>query len=291
VEGLVERGTRNRDADALRDAWTIVIDPSLSPRITEDPRFNSLQGYVAAKQWPPKLDDARRFFANVFTMKYTPHLHHLRAWYLAERESGFGFDYCMQIVDFVAGSRKYSDLEKIEFLSRKATLLFARARDDRFVDPSRAVKNLKESLKVNLSCYAQNEALGTVWTIKSEEWCRNTGYAFFDLALGHRQYDEFLVALTELSELRAIFLDPIEEPLVRAFTQISDHILARGESHKVRNRLGQTRRELDNERLWHDSSARRRVIDKIDETLNRIGKSASEMGARAHTRSQSKRLP
>ncbi len=53
VETLVYRG-KFSDKDALRKALELISDKSLSPKITEDPRFNCLQAYVYSihRPWP-----------------------------------------------------------------------------------------------------------------------------------------------------------------------------------------------------------------------------------------------
>jgi hypothetical protein len=86
-----------------------VNDASLSPRITEDPRFLSLQGYVAANQAPPKLDDARRLFQHAMSMKGEPEIKHLRSWFFAELKSGYGSQECLRISELARSPRREAD--------------------------------------------------------------------------------------------------------------------------------------------------------------------------------------
>jgi Putative DNA-binding domain len=85
IEGLVEHGRRS-DPPVLVEAWRLLANGSHPASVVEDPRFMDLQGFVAAMQSPPKLDDARRLFSHSFAIKREPDSAHLRAWYLAERE-------------------------------------------------------------------------------------------------------------------------------------------------------------------------------------------------------------
>jgi hypothetical protein len=273
IEALVERGSR--DLDALLEAWTISIDPTLPPKISEDPRFIALQGFVACQQVPPRLEDARRSFSHVFAMQYDPDMRYLKAWYIAERESGYGFDQCITIANFIAGSKKYSELEKLEFLSRKVTLLFVRSRDERFVDHDRSVKTMREALKIHLVCYAQAERLRAFWAAKSEEYARNTAYVLFDfLLLSLNKFDDFFELISDLTSIRAGMLDPIEEPLVRAFGQIALTRVTKGETYKIRNKFQQAKRSLDVHEIWQDRSARERVLVALARSSTQIANEA-----------------
>ena len=119
METLVLRGRRKKDTTFLQQAWQAVLDPDLPVKITEDPRFLSLQGLLACRHLPPFLDDARRFFSIALQMGSEPEIDHLRKWFIAERESGYGVEQCRTIAAFVQSGKRYTEAEKLEFLSRK----------------------------------------------------------------------------------------------------------------------------------------------------------------------------
>jgi hypothetical protein len=86
AEGLIELGRRS-DPIHLKEALNLVNIGTHPAKLVEDPRFVALQGYVAAMQVPPNLEDARRLYSHAIAMKLEPDIEQLRAWYLVERES------------------------------------------------------------------------------------------------------------------------------------------------------------------------------------------------------------
>jgi energy-coupling factor transporter ATP-binding protein EcfA2 len=276
VENLIERGYRQKDAAALQQAWTIVSDRNLSPKISEDPRFLSLQGYVAAHQNPPKLDDARRIFSNAFLMKSEPEAHHLRGWFNAERHSGFGVAECIKIANFVQSGKRYSDAEKIGFLSKRAVVQFITGRDMRFSDAGKAIEHLKAALKGHLSCLYQGLKLELTWTNRTEEYSRNTAYVLLDMLTLPRVADEFFQLIQDILSERHIVLDPLEEPFVRALGFIGEMKGSRSDLNKLKGRLEGAFRGIEKSGLWQDRDAGKRVGQALERTQSKLASRADQ---------------
>lgn len=245
VEGLVEKALHFLDDDLLRQAWSMIIDPTLSPRIIEDPRFMALQGFVAAKQNPPRLSDARRFFANAFAMKFEPESRYLKAWYFAERDSGHGHEECLKIADFVTDGKRYSDREKLYFLIRKATSLFTHGKADRFAASEKAITSLSKALLIHLQCHSRFLQTGEAELERAEEYARNTAFTLFDFLIQSDGLEEFFRVIDELSAPKKLAVAVIREPLVRAFGLLAQKGGAAGDLQKLKNKILDARRQLD----------------------------------------------
>jgi hypothetical protein len=263
VEGFVAKAHRFFDKDAVKHALQLVTDKTTPAKITEDPRFISLQAYVYASQLPPSLDDARRLFGNVFTMKFEPNIAHLKTWFYAERDSGHGLDQCIKIADFVYRGKRYSDDEKIEFLARKGTCLYNRGKNDLVFSPNSAIEDIFESLKCHLTCYAKNMDVGSTKADKSEEYSRNTAFYLFSFLVQHAKHDLFFERSLVLIEGDAFRLDPLEEPWLHVVDLIQRERNVGGQLHKVRGRLDHMKRAIEKKSQWYDQSARSRVIDGL----------------------------
>lgn len=269
IELLVAKGSRFNQNELLLEANQL-INSQTSPKISEDPRFISLQAYVLASQRPPKLEDTRRLFGHVFAMKFEPDIEHLKRWFLLERDSGHGYEHCVQIADFIAQGRRYSDEDKIEFLSRKATNLYIRGKNDITYSPERALRDIYEALRLHLACYSKNLEVSSIKIEKSEEYSRNTAYFFFDFMALHSLGDELFKVITELCSSTEYIIDPIEEPLSRALSFISKERLSKSDTAKRKNKLEALSRAVDASKAWDDKSIARRLTDQINRILNSI---------------------
>ena len=206
--------------------------------MVEDPRFMELKGYVVASTVPHKLEDARVLFADAFRLKREPDVSHLRAWYKAESESGIGFDQCMLISEFIAGGKKYTEFEKLEFLGRKGTALFIRAKNIGFANPDGAVEAYIAALKLHLILHRKSTISDNYANSKSEEYSINTAYQLFDFLIVHGNTEEFVDRALELCGTKDIVLDPLEEPFIRALRMLSKSRVQKKVAMKLRGRLG-----------------------------------------------------
>lgn len=271
VEAQVIRGRHSYDKETLKEALRTVMDPSISPRITEDPRFISLQAYVYANQIPPNLEDARRLFGHVFTMKFEPDIDHLKTWFHAERDSGHGLDQCIKIADFICEGKKYGDVEKIEFLSRKGTCLYNRGKNEIQFSPQGAISDILEALRCHLNCYTRNFKSGSIKTEKSEGYAKNTAFYLFTFLVLHGRHDDFFDFVLLLCNSESLKLDPLEDGLLRALEYLQRERGTRADINRVRGRLEYLRKEIDKSQQWYDQYARQRVIDRISSTSATLG--------------------
>jgi hypothetical protein len=132
--------------------------------------------YVYVSQKKPRIDDARRLFGHVFTMKFEPEIEHLRKWFMAERFSGHGMQCCLDIADFVNRAKTYDEDVKVEFLSRKGTQLYNRGRNDLSFSPDTAIEDLAEALRLHLICYSADLLAGSIKVDTAEKYARNTAF-------------------------------------------------------------------------------------------------------------------
>jgi hypothetical protein len=225
----------------------------------------------AAAQTPPRLDDARRLFKNVFAMKYEPDAELLRPWFFAERNSGYGIDECLRIANFVSAGKRYSEVEKLEFLSRKGAVLFTRAREDGPLMPDRALAYFQEALGIHLLCYRKWSFVDGPKLGKAEEYARNTAFSYFDFILTSlARPDLWLDAMLSLTEMRDYVLDPIEDPIVRALAMGRYWRGGKGELNRLKGRLEFCRKSISGTSLWDDQSARTRISQAFSDTVQAL---------------------
>jgi hypothetical protein len=217
---LVRKAIRMEDRHYLTDAWELVNDAKLPASILEHPQFKSIQGFVASKMQPPRLDDARSAFALVMGTKYEPPLEHLRSWFDAERNSGIGFSSCIKICDFVSGGRTYQRQEKVDFASLKASSLFYRGREIAIDEPMDAITFITQALKLNVMVYKQNIDSNSYKADVTEKNIRSTAYVLLDLCIKNLHLDQTLVQLTEVLFTPVGYLDPLETPIEERLARI-----------------------------------------------------------------------
>jgi hypothetical protein len=263
VEALLQRSWRFGDDSALRQAVTSVSSPSLSPKITEDPRFNSLRGYVAARQTPPKLDDAREFFRRAMMMKYEPEFEYLKAWYFAEIGSGHGQEQALRIANFICQGKRYSDSIKQDFLSRKASILFNRGREHIHFDPAKGVTDLEQSLLFQLQAYSLAFESASARLDKIEEYSRNTAYVLFQFLAQNQRFDDLIDTVLRLVTNAIPKFDPIEEPVTKAVEVLALAKANKADLHRYFNRLTDVGRGFEDRRRWYDHIAQKRLLDGV----------------------------
>ena len=277
TEGLIELGRRS-DPLHLKEALTLVNNPSHPAKIAEDPRFVALQGYVAAMQAPPNLEDARRLFANAIAMKHEPDIEQLRAWYFVEKESGVGFGQCLKIATLISSGKRYNESEKLEFIGRRAALQFHKANDLAFVEPDEALKLYKEVIRSHLHLYRKFVESDGLVGRRAEEYARNSAYRLFDyLLLTNKSFEYFALAVTEILSFKDVLCDPIELPLVRGFEIVEKTRFSKGEAYRGKNRLEHVRKILPSSQ-WEDDQGRRRVQEILVRTIGVVDGRRQEGG-------------
>ena len=120
VQRIIPPRLAEQTSEDASAAWRVVSDPKLTPNVTEDPLFRALYGYVASSCSPPHLAEARSAFLYAGQMKYELEFRYLLAWFSAERNSGVLDRWCEKIADIVISGKRYTQIEKISMISRKA---------------------------------------------------------------------------------------------------------------------------------------------------------------------------
>ncbi len=268
VENFLAKATRFNNKEGMTQAWHAITDRALPPKITEDPRFLSLKAYVCLNQSPPNLEEARRLFSDAFAMRFEPDFSHLDAWFFAERDSGHGLNECIRIADFVSAGKKYTDEEKLRFLSLKAAVIYNRGKNEISYSPDTALKDIRDALVLNLACYRKTFDSGMPRVDITERHVTNTGYYLIDFLLLHGRHDTFFDTVIEISSEAGIKLDPLEDPLIRASHLIQRERGTRTDLSKIRGRLEYVKRVIDDKTKWYDRFACERVVTSWLSTAN-----------------------
>jgi hypothetical protein len=258
--------------DKLEEAWRLVHDPKLEADVTEDCRFKSCLGYVCALQSAPRLTEAREAFEYAVRMRHEPAIAELRAWFGAEKKSGAHEGWCEKIADIVIGGRSYTEVEKINMISRKAGSINARARERVYTDSTDARKNFGEALLLHLRAFRLNCDRGDTNSERSEEFGINTAYQWFNLALrGDNPWEIFDQART-LSGAVDIYLDPVEKPFEQAVDRLARMPGDRDAVSRSKARAKGLADTLSARKLWLDPAVGEhlaRVMREFDENMER----------------------
>jgi hypothetical protein len=203
-------------------------------------------------------------------MKFEPDVEHLKAWYFAEKNSGQGFEQCLRIADLIYQGKKYDDETKQEFLSRKASLVFTRGRENIHFDTSRGLNDLENATILHLSSYEKAYDSGNIRLEKIEEYSRNSAYVLFQFLASNQRLDDLIEVILRIVESTSAKLDPIEEPIARAvecFLQVSG---ARSDLQRLSGRLDFLGKRLANPAKWYDRFASMRLQDHIKVTVTNL---------------------
>jgi hypothetical protein len=202
-------------------------------------------------------------------MKFEPDIDHLKAWYFAERDSGHGLEQSLKIADFVCQGRKYDDEAKQTFLSRKATLLFNRGRENIHFDPTRGVADLEAAMCLHLTSYEKAFEAGDSRLDKIEEYARNSAYVLFQFLTMNQRYDDLIGSIVRVSESNISKFDPIEEPVEKAIESILQSRIARQDLQRFAGRLPNLIKRLNDRSKWYDRFACERLKQNLEETLSK----------------------
>lgn len=260
---LVRKAIRMEDRHHLTEAWMLVSDPKLSASIVEHPQFKSIQGFVASKTQPPRLDDARTAFQFVMGTKYEPPLEHLRSWFDAERNSGIGFSSCIKICDFVSNGRTYNKQDKVDFASLKASSLFHRGRELAIDEPVDAISLITQALKLNIFVYKQNVDSNSYKAASSEKNVRNTTYVLLDLCKKNLHLDQTLTLLIDVLGTPLGSLDPLESPIEDVLARMNPRGYEIPVLHRTKKEISKLLAMTLKSEVWMDKTCFTRVKNAV----------------------------
>lgn len=266
VRRIVPLKRKTHSEASLRDALRLVRDPTRSVKITEDPYFRSTRGYVEAIQPRPDMNSVRECFGYCLQMGWEPDIEELRSWIEAEKRSGVLEAHIGNIADAVVNGRRYSEEQKIEMISRKATALYQEARGAMHTEVERANALLGSCLLLHLRAFRLNANLGSPMLEVSERYARSTAYQWFRLSFDAREYSAVLEKLEWLLESNDGYLDPIEEPFREHLGKIEKARLTAPERGRLQNAVKRVRARKPAQERWLDKAiwgVIRSDIDKL----------------------------
>lgn len=262
--------------EAVKSALSFVNNESLREKITEDPAFKSIRGYVLARQSPPNLTEARDAFNDALAMKYEPKFGELRAWFEAEKGSKIIDGTCKKIADIVIEGQRYSTIEKIEMISRKATTHFVIGREKIYSDEIEALAEITEALKLHLRAFRLNYDRGDTRSEFSEKKAAEAADYLFVMQANSRNPWFVFDSVRDVLRGNLIYADPLEDGLMRAL-----YLLTRkAESKEARGRLLSASASLESllgdRENWLDRSVPPRLAKGIREFQSNIRSSLSK---------------
>lgn len=237
IERLLPTRFQEHSADKVREAFRLVSDRTLPPFVTEDPFFRTVLGYALACFSPPRLSEVRDAFEYAFSMNFEPDYRYLRAWFAAEKNSGINDGWCLTIADRVLEGKRYSEPEKMEMTGRKATSLYARAQERLVTDPSDALKDLTEALRLHLRAFRLYCNAGDIRANTSERYARGTAFQLFNTFARSPVPWEYIDAVETISQGKDVYLDPIEDPIREATETALKNVLRAEALARLRHRL------------------------------------------------------
>ena len=226
--------------------------------------FRCYYGYVCALLEPPKLSEARAAFMFAKEMSLEPPFKTLQAWAEAEKGSGVFDDWVDVISDMVVKGRSYTEKEKVEMVSRKATSTFARAADRKFTDPAEAASLFEMSLSLHLRAFRLSSDSGNPRAGISERYAGNTAREWFTLVTRNGYPWDFVNQLWTLAKLSDVYLDPIVSQAQLFLSNMAQRNLKSGDLARLRNSLSGLSRALSSADKWLDGSEKDRLVRSVD---------------------------
>lgn len=263
VERLLPARYQTHHTDRANEAYRLVSDKNLPAFVTEDPFFKTVLGYVCVSFGQSRLSQARAAFEYAFNMKFEPEYRYLRAWFQAEKGSGVNDGWCLRISDFVLQGKRYEERDKMEMIGRRATSFYARAQERLITDPSDALKDLGEALRLHLRAYRLYCIAADIRAENSERYARGTAFQLFNTLARSTVPWEFIEVLDGLGQTTDGYLDPLEDPVMEAVDYTLRNSLKVDAISRTRQRVRNAADALANEGNWLSSSIRERVTGRL----------------------------
>jgi energy-coupling factor transporter ATP-binding protein EcfA2 len=226
----------SHSADNLKTALDLVRDSTLKPKITEDPVFRALKGYVEALQKRVDLHEVRDNFKYALQMGHEPQFEELTAWYNAEKSSNIVGEHLFQIMDAVTSGRKYTEDQKIGMISRKATTAYHIAQQKLDGAPDEAQSLMKLSVLLHSKTFKQNILNGSSMAETSEKYCRNTADQYFRVISSYGPWEPFN-EMKLLQDETEGYLDPIAEAILLYVERASRKNYSKSEKSRIKNKI------------------------------------------------------
>lgn len=263
AEARIRRSRTNGDRAPAEEAWKIVKHGKIPLSVREDPTFRSLLGFVAASQAPPLLQEARDAFKYCMSMNAEPAIHHLRAWFAAERDVRETSQHTLEMTEFVQKGRSYTSDEKFEFLSRRAVTLFHKAKQQILGDPDGALTNLVESIVCHLRVYKRYCDDGDGFLAMSEEFAVNSAHFLFSRLTQGAKYWAVCDVIGDIAGQKNIYLDPLEVPIAKAVSTVVMLSKSASAQQRAANKISALAGRLGRSRAWLDDGVRNGLLYRL----------------------------
>lgn len=265
VRALVPLRFSYHNIENLRAALSLVRSSDFPERVTEDPAFRSLKGYVEAIQAKPDMAAVRESFLFAVQMKYEPEFDELMAWFNAEKESNTLEDHLFNIMNTVISGRRYSEDEKVSMISRKATTAYHFARQKVHSEPEAAVSGFRDSLLLHFRAFKMNANTGSSMLGVSEKYARNTFEQWLRLVESHGKWEPIL-AVVDLEKESDGYLDAIARPFITYIEKLTQSAHFAAEKGRVNNAVRKLISQGFDQRKWMDTT----IVPEIMRALGHL---------------------
>lgn len=273
VEMLINRSERDNDPHSAQQAWSLLVNAKENSTIREDPRFMAACGYVSLHITPFNIADARDYFQNSFNMRHGPDIQYVRKWFVAEGKLDGADHYTDLIYRLVDNARDYDDVIRMEFMSRRAEVLYFLARDGIYSDPEKSVSRLKDSIHLNAKGYNLTYADNTKRAYHFQRNFTNSVFLMKNYLLKAGRFDELVTYIADLTKMPGAKLDPLLAPIreVAAAAATSSVVDAQRTAGRILH-LGRVLSEAD---CWLNRAVRDRCVAYCYEAAGSLNKRRS----------------
>ncbi|MCZ4346441.1 RNA-binding domain-containing protein [Devosia neptuniae] len=263
VERLLPSRYRTHIQDKVQEAFRLVSDRNLPASVTEDPVYRSILGYVLCCFAQPRLTEAREAFNYALSMNLEPDFRYLKAWHNAEQSSGVNDGWSMRVADVVLEGKRYGERDKREMIGQKAKGLFARAQERTATDPTEAMKDFSEALRLHLRAFRLCVLSSDFAADIIERYARGTGFSLANMVSRSSTPWEFFDILDQLCRQKDIHLDPILDPIIYSLQEFLQRPHPPESSARMRNRLRGFAHTAASNELWLSRSVQEAVLKRI----------------------------
>ena len=204
VESKIQRLLDFGDVDSALEQ----VNSETSPTIVENAAFRMLRAGIYSKCNPPRTAEAREDFQYCVDHGYE-NVEGMRQWYMLERNAGSSINQ-EKICNIVISGKSYADNVKHEFISRKATVLFFRGRDQGVGSPD-SYDLFERSLAESVRAFNFFYGIGADSNLNFRN-VRGTAFSLVNTAkaLG---YDKRLIVVFEnIQKEHGYLCEPLFEP-------------------------------------------------------------------------------
>lgn len=224
AERLIYLSNRDHLEKYSEDAWAIVANSELGPKITENPAYKEMAGEIALRMMKPRITEAREFLLDAHQANYRLNLDVILLWHRCENNTGAGSKICEQIYKLVEDGKLYSVSDKIEINLAEAIRRYNLGKEVRFDDPERSIKLLSSAAIMHIHNLYRSDISNHIKSDKIFEYSRNTVFLFLLTAIRNQDIDSIIGFFNDASKLDAAYFDPVTQPLSEYCGEIKNSV-------------------------------------------------------------------